>query len=90
MAEKVIQFQSDPRSILVVLPTWLGDFVMATPTLRAIRSRFAEARITFLMEPNLSDLVRGGDWMDACITWPGIGPARCASTSAAPRYWSRS
>lgn len=64
---------SDPRSILVVLPTWVGDFVMATPALRAIRERFADARITFLMEPNLRELVRGGDWMDSCVEWPGKG-----------------
>ena len=52
-----------PRAILVVLPTWVGDFVMATPTLRAIRERFADARITFLCEPNLRELVGGGAWM---------------------------
>ena len=61
---------SDPRSILVVLPTWVGDFVMATPTLRAIRSRFTDAHITFLINPNLGDLVHGGDWMNECIEWP--------------------
>ncbi len=60
----------DPSRILVRLPTWVGDFVMATPTLRAIRSRYADARITFLMHPNLRELVRGGDWMDECIEWP--------------------
>jgi heptosyltransferase-2 len=43
---------------------------MATPALRAIRGRFADARITFLMEPNLADLIRGGDWMDDCVEWP--------------------
>jgi len=43
---------------------------MATPALREIRRRFADARITFLMEPNLTDLVRGGDWMDECVEWP--------------------
>jgi heptosyltransferase-2 len=60
-----------PGSLLVVLPTWVGDFVMATPTLRAIRNRFTKARIAFLMEPNLRDLVRGGDWMDECLEWAG-------------------
>ncbi len=62
--------QADPRSILVVLPTWVGDFVMATPTLRAIRSRFDRAHIAFLTEPNLRDLIDGGDWMDECVDWP--------------------
>lgn len=62
--------KGDPESILVVLPTWVGDFVMATPALRAIRDRYDRAHITFLMEPNLRDLVRGGDWMDDAIEWP--------------------
>jgi heptosyltransferase-2 len=61
---------ADPRSILVVLPTWVGDFVMATPALRAIRDRFRRAHITFLMEPNLRGLVDGGEWMDECVEWP--------------------
>jgi len=60
----------DPRSMLVILPTWVGDFVMATPALRALRARFLEARVTFLLEANLRDLVRGGDWMDDCLEWP--------------------
>ena len=43
---------------------------MATPTLRVIRNRFSEARITFLIESNVRDLVRGGDWLDECLEWP--------------------
>lgn len=66
----LVRFDEEPRSVLVVLPTWVGDFVMATPTLRALRRRFATARITFLMEPNLRELVHGGDWMDECLEWP--------------------
>ncbi len=60
----------DPRSILVVLPTWVGDFAMATPFLRALRHRFAEAHIAFLIEPNLRELARGGTWMNTVIEWP--------------------
>lgn len=59
-----------PRSILIVLPTWVGDFVMATPMLRAVRQRFPKAEIAFLSEPNLVDLIRGGDWMDDVLEWP--------------------
>ncbi len=70
VSSRVPTDDSEPRSVLVVLPTWVGDFVMATPALRAIRERFADARITFLMEPNLRELVRGGDWMDDCVEWP--------------------
>jgi len=61
---------SDPSSILVVVPTWVGDFVMATPTLRAIRERFADVHITLLIEPNLRELIRGGAWMNDVVEWP--------------------
>lgn len=59
-----------PRSLLVVLPTWVGDFVMATPALRAIRRGFPGTEIAFLTEPNLVDVIRGGDWMDDVLEWP--------------------
>ncbi len=62
-----------PASILIVLPTWVGDFVMATPTLRAVRARFPDASITFVGEENLEDLVRGGDWMDEVLHLPPRG-----------------
>lgn len=62
---------SEPRTILIVLPTWVGDFVMATPFLRAMRERFAAAQITFLGEANLCDLVTGCDLMDVWVEWPG-------------------
>ncbi len=61
---------ADPRSILVVAPTWVGDFVMATPALRAIRDRFPQARISILAEPNLRELIRGGPWADDVVQWP--------------------
>ncbi len=61
----------DVRRLLVVLPTWVGDFVMATPTLRAIRLRFPDARTTFLAVPNLRGVIESGPWMDDVIVWPG-------------------
>ena len=36
---------AEPKRILVVLPTWVGDVVMATPTLAALRRRFGQAHI---------------------------------------------
>ena len=47
----------DARSILVVLPTWVGDFVMGTPFLRAVRARFADARITFCAQGYMQKLI---------------------------------
>jgi heptosyltransferase-2 len=42
---------SDARNILVVLPNWVGDAVMATPALRALREHYRQARITLLGRP---------------------------------------
>ena len=61
---------TEPRSILVVLPTWVGDTVMATPALRALRNRYPHAHTTFLLEQNLLPVVEAGPWMDDCIAWP--------------------
>ena len=47
--------------IAVFLPNWLGDLVMATPALRAVRRRYgAEARIVGILRPYLSDVLAGG------------------------------
>lgn len=71
---------SDPKTLLVVLPTWVGDYVMATPALRAIRNRFDAARIVHLVEPNLVGLAKGGDLADVLMPWPA---------ARAGRPWSR-
>ncbi len=36
----------EPLNIAIALPTWVGDVVMATPVLRAVRKHFANSRIT--------------------------------------------
>ncbi|NLX97757.1 MAG: lipopolysaccharide heptosyltransferase II [Rhodopirellula sp.] len=51
--------------IAVFLPNWLGDMVMATPALRAIRQHFgAEARIVGILRPYLAEVLAGSDWLD--------------------------
>jgi heptosyltransferase-2 len=50
--------------IALFLPNWLGDLVMATPALRAVRKHFHAARITGIMRPNLSGLLAGTAWID--------------------------
>ncbi len=67
---KMVIKPNDVQRMLVVLPTWVGDCVMATPVLRSLRERFSSAEITFLCVPNLVDLISSGDWMDNWVTWP--------------------
>ena len=49
----------------IFLPNWLGDLVMATPVLRAVRRKFGkDARLVGIMRPYLADVLSGTDWLD--------------------------
>jgi heptosyltransferase-2 len=50
--------------IVVFCPNWVGDAVMATPTLRALRAGFPHARIIGVMKPVVADTLHGGPWFD--------------------------
>ncbi|HEX8913767.1 MAG TPA: lipopolysaccharide heptosyltransferase II [Humisphaera sp.] len=60
---------SDPARILVVQPSWVGDAVMATPALRALRQRFPQAEITYLMRRWVKPVYAGMPWADRLVTY---------------------
>ena len=60
---------SDPKKILVVQPSWVGDAVMATPTLRAIRDLYPQAHISYLMRRYVKPVYAGMPWADQLITY---------------------
>lgn len=53
--------------IAVFLPNWVGDAVMATPALRAIRSQFSDATIFGVMPPVIADVLNGLNVTDRVI-----------------------
>lgn len=53
------------RSIVIVLPSWVGDAVMATPVYRAVREARPGATITGIMRPGLDVLLAGNPWFDS-------------------------
>ncbi|MBD2809901.1 glycosyltransferase family 9 protein [Xenorhabdus sp. Vera] len=56
-------------NIIIYSTTALGDFLMNTPAIRAIRNRFKNAFITLICHQNFkSYLENGTDW-DKVITW---------------------
>ena len=64
-------FEADQlRSILVVGPNWLGDSVLALPTLANLRRSFPGARITLLVRSWVSDLFRASPFVDELIEAP--------------------
>lgn len=60
---------SDPQKILVVQPSWVGDAVMATPTLRAVRQLYPNAHIAYLMKRYVKQIYAGMPWADQLITY---------------------
>jgi heptosyltransferase-2 len=60
---------SEPKKILIVQPSWVGDAVMATPTLRAIRELYPQAHISYLMRRYVKPLYVGMPWADQLITY---------------------
>lgn len=74
----------DPKNILVLQPSWVGDAVMATPTLRALRGRFADARITYVMRRYLRPIYDGMPWADRLLTYR-TGKAKTGSRDHAFR-----
>src|SRR5918998_3302378 len=62
-------YTSDPKKILVVQPSWVGDAVMATPTLRAIRELYPAAHISYLMRRYVKPVYTGMPWADQLITY---------------------
>src|SRR5688500_1344460 len=57
------------RSILVLEPWHIGDVVLATPALRALRARFPAARITLLGKQHAEELLRHSGLVDDVIVF---------------------
>jgi heptosyltransferase-2 len=60
-----------PRRILVRCPNWVGDVVMATPALRALRRLHPDARIDLLLKPYVRPVMDGSTRVDGIVE---IGP----------------
>lgn len=58
--------RSDLSNIVVFLPNWVGDVVMATPVLRALREQ-TDARIRWVGRRIALDVLAGAPWADEQI-----------------------
>lgn len=62
-----------PLRLLVVLPKWVGDCTMATPSLRLIRRAFPGIFIGALARPGLEPVFAGSDFFDEIHVERGSG-----------------
>ena len=53
--------------IAIFLPNWIGDAVMATPVLRAVREEFRQAEIIAVLRPYVAEVLDGLQFVDRHI-----------------------
>ena len=51
----------------VFLPNWIGDVVMATPALRALRTHYPVAEVVGIHRPYISDVLEGTELIDRSL-----------------------
>jgi heptosyltransferase-2 len=56
------------QRLLVICPTWVGDAVMATPTLRALRQLYPQAHVTALTRSAVRPILDACPWIDRMVT----------------------
>lgn len=52
------KWKNEPKNIIIRMPNWLGDAVMATPVLAEVRKKWPEAKITVMCQSNIAPLVK--------------------------------
>jgi heptosyltransferase-2 len=63
---------NEPQNILVRMPNWIGDLIMATPVLTDLRNAFPKASITAMCKAPLCELLEEDQAIDElfCFTKP--------------------
>lgn len=77
-----------PPRVLIYLPTWLGDTVMATPAMALVRHALPRSVLVALGRPGMNELLSGLEWIDDVIIADGrstLGPAKVAARLRAMR-----
>ncbi len=61
-----------PRKVVLLRASRIGDFICATPALRALRVALPRAEITMITLPMLRDLVLRSPHLDRFVAFPGF------------------
>lgn len=60
--------------IALFLPNWVGDVVMATPAIRAVRAAFPAAELVAVCKPYVADVLAGSPWFGQTVLFDRAGP----------------
>ena len=76
----------DPTNLLVRLPNWVGDILMARPAVQALRARWPDVQLVGMARPPHAALAERLGVFDRIVPAPGgSGLARAAAVLAAAR-----
>jgi heptosyltransferase-2 len=68
------RFDDSPKRVALFLPNWVGDVVMATPAIRAVRAAFPAADLVAVCKPYVADVLAGSPWFRDVILSDKRGP----------------
>lgn len=69
MTNRSLSLSLSPTHIIVRMPNWLGDLVMATPILTDLRHHWPEAKITALCQGSLSTVIQEDPHIDEVLNF---------------------
>lgn len=83
----LINYAEIDQILIICLQDKLGDFLLATPAIRAMREEFPKARIGVVASGHLSDAVRENPYIDEIIP----APNQCEKVGCRViwRFWKR-
>jgi lipopolysaccharide heptosyltransferase I len=67
---------AEPKNILIIKPSALGDIVHALPVLSSLRGRFPEAKVTWLVNKSFAPLLECTEGLDAILPFDRKGMSR--------------
>lgn len=59
----------DPKRILIVKLSAIGDVLMATPVAKALRTAYPDSYLAWIVERKSADVVLGNPYLDEVIVW---------------------
>ena len=76
-------------NIAVFLPNWVGDAVMATPAVYALRERYPAAHFIGVVRPYVAGVLDGSYWFNEYLSLDPRGPLSQRTLAVARRLRQR-
>ena len=69
MSNPSLRISKPPQRIIVRMPNWLGDLVMATPILADLRHHWPQAKITAMCQGTLGSVLQENPHIDEIFSF---------------------